>query len=249
MCRECVKVMTVWDYDNMTAKEKFQYFGPHRTDDGLCAYHSKIKAGLTDPPSEVDYSIKAKQIWNYRPLVYKLAREWSEITGLDREDISQEGMLALAEIADKVDWESSPKSISSYINRCVVGYMKNYMAKMGTTVALPHFHEKDKTSMDIEVLALEEEHLHSGVATQEEVVIGDERSEEFNKRIGRLMIEGTLTEREKVILFWHVMPTVDGTKNPTIRELASDFKCSKSSIARDKERLLNLLKEGDNANF
>lgn len=248
MCRECMKVMTEWDKENITRKDKIMYFGFHKKTDKLCTYHRKLKEGLIDPPDETEYSPKAKYIWKYRPFVYSAARKWSEITGIDFDDIKQEGMLCLAEIADKVDWEASPKVISAYISRCVLGYMKNYMAKMGTTVSLPHFLADAKTDTEILVGDIEgENELLDDKDTQEEVVIADAQKEELNKRIGRLMKDNALSQRERQILYWNILPS-PGEKM-SIRYIADLWSCGRTSISRDKDRVLKLLKEGDNENF
>ena len=56
-------------------------------------------------------------------------------------------------------------------------------------------------------------------------------------------IVSTLTEREQYILFNHILED----EPETLRAIADEFKCSKDSILRDKQRLLNTLRLGEEA--
>jgi RNA polymerase sigma factor (sigma-70 family) len=204
----------------------------------LCYYHQKIKDGLIDSPKETgEITAKMQSVWEYMPLVQVQATFLSEFCSLGYEDLCQQGYLALAEIALKIEWEEmSPKQVSSYIKSSVVGLMRNYIAKHDKVVALPAFNIR-YFDTEITTKGLDgEDQLYSDAPSAEERLLRVEALEVAHARVGEL-IEG-FNERESYVLWNHIV-TDDPT---TMRDIADQFETSKDSILRDVKRIRSQLR-------
>jgi DNA-directed RNA polymerase specialized sigma subunit len=202
------------------------------TKDKLCYYHQKIEDGLIDEPEDTPEILEEhQQIWNYIPLVRSMADWLLPFSNLGYEDLCQQGYSILAELSTKVDWQSDPKMISMFVKLSVQGKMKKYIAHFGTSVRIPSF-SQDYFDMNIQSVGIEESELFSEDAlSPEDQLLLKERKDMLRGAVA--VILPSLNEREFYVLFNCML-----TDSPlTVREVANQFDCGKSSIDRDVARL------------
>jgi RNA polymerase sigma factor (sigma-70 family) len=196
-------------------------------------YQQKIKDGLIDEPEDTpEILAEQQQIWIYMPLVRKLAYQFSFQCNLGYLDICQQGYYILAELTTKIDWqETDVKMISRYVKVSVAGLLRNYCSKYSTIVSSP------RGDSLIETVRLEDSEELEGEGLNPEEML--EKKQERNRvRFDAAVVASTLNEREAYVLWGCLM-----TDAPmSYREVAMQFKCGKTSIGRDAERILAKLK-------
>lgn len=177
-------------------------------------YYNKIRDGLIDPPEETPRQVEqAQQVWNYKPLVHNQAQVLASCSNMDYDDLCAQGYLILAELAYSIDWSMPSKRISRYIKATVKGKLRNYLIKWRSMPV----ESTNKLVMDS--------------PTAEEQVIRKEQLEMAHLRVASLI--STFSERETYVLWNHIV-----TDEPeTIRDMAEQFQCGKSSISRDIQRV------------
>jgi RNA polymerase sigma factor (sigma-70 family) len=196
-------------------------------------YYQKIADGLIDPPQDTpEILAEQQQIWEYTPLVRKLAYGLSFQCNLGYLDICQQGYYILAELTTKIDWqETDVKMISRYVKVSVEGLLKNYCSKYSTIVSSP------RGDALIEVVRTEdsEELTGEGLNPEEEL----EKKEERNLvRMTVALVASVLNERETFVL-WNSCLTDDPL---SYREIGVQFGVSYESIRRDYNRVIDKLR-------
>jgi RNA polymerase sigma factor (sigma-70 family) len=78
-------------------------------------------------------------IENYQPLIKNKAQSFSYKYGIDKDDLEQEGNLAIWKLQDSgTIREDNAAAVSSYIKLRVIGAMQEYVAKNVGPVAVPN---------------------------------------------------------------------------------------------------------------
>jgi RNA polymerase sigma factor (sigma-70 family) len=200
-------------------------------------YEQKIEDGLIDAPEETPEILEEQQqIWNYMPLVKGCANQMKEYSTIGYNDLCQQGYLLLAELTSKIDWLSDPKAITKYVVTHIRGKMKDYVAQQGSSVRIPEF-EPDYFEKKIQEVEFNEEMFVEEVPNPEEQLLFRERKDMLRGAVA--VILPSLNEREFYVLFNCML-----TDSPlTVREVADQFDCGKSSIDRDIARLKARLHE------
>lgn len=200
-------------------------------------YEQKIADGLIDAPEETPEILEEQQqIWEYIPLVRKLASSLVPFCNLTYMDLCQQGYLILAELTTKIDWQLERGKITSYVKQSVGGLMKTYIGNFNTAVSVPKWHDSFY-STDIDVTSLEATaELLGEDDNPEEQLLLKERKDQLRGAVA--VILPSLNEREFYVLFNCML-----SDSPlSVREVASQFDCGKSSIDRDITRLKGRLK-------
>jgi RNA polymerase sigma factor (sigma-70 family) len=237
------------------------------TETKLCYYHQKIEDGLIDKPEDFEeVTEEQRQIWDYQPLVRKIALHYVNYTNLGYKDLCQQGYLRLAEIASKIDWLQDRGKITKYVSVNIDGAIKRYIGKMTKAIGFPSwdvYKERGKLVTGIIDLTrensedgTEESHddfgsaaeweqfdLYSEAPSAEEVLINTDRTVIVRSAIAQL--EPDLTERRMYVL-WNCLLA---DEPESYRDVGFKFEVSRQSIARDVLAIKRELKEIINGRF
>jgi RNA polymerase sigma factor (sigma-70 family) len=196
-------------------------------------YQKKIDDGLIDEPEDTpEILAEQQQIWDYMPLVKKLAYGLSFQCNLGYLDICQQGYYILAELTTKIDWqETNVKMISRYVKVSVEGLLKNYCGKYSTIVSSP------RGDATIETVSIEDSEELEGLEANPEEAL-EIKQERNRMRLAVVVVSRTLNERESYVLWDYCM-----SDNPlSYRQIGMHFGVSHESIRRDYERIMAKLK-------
>jgi RNA polymerase sigma factor (sigma-70 family) len=195
-------------------------------------YQKKIDDGLIDAPEDMpEILAEQQQIWDYMPLVKKLAYGLSFQCNLGYLDICQQGYYILAELTVKIDWqETDVKMISRYVKVSVEGLLKNYCGKYSTIVSSP------RGDATIETVSTEDSEELEGLEANPEDALEIKQSKN-QMRLAVAVVCQTLNERETFVLWNHFEDAP-----LSYREMGLHFGVSYESIRRDNDRIIAKLK-------
>jgi len=199
-------------------------------------YYNKIQSGLIDAPEDSPEILEEQaQIWQYMPLVKKMANTYTKWCNCGFEDLCQQGYFILAGLAPKVDWLSDKKKISKFISTSLSGQLKTYIAKYSGVVSLPKWEQDMPTRFALP--SVDPDTLLSDEPDVEQKYLKEEEKDAAHAAVA--LILPSLNEREFYVLF-NCLYTDDPIG---YREVADQFQTSRTSILRDTKRVLAWLKE------
>lgn len=137
-------------------------------------------------------------------------------------EIEGEAIIGLVKACDSWD-KTKPKSIDSWIYTCVCNSIISYLRKIKKF--------NNECNCDIDEL------FTDSCLNTEEIMINKELLIELNKLI-KLISKG-LTKRERFILKNNIL----SDKPKTLRQISDKFNCGKSTIYRDRKKLMYLIKK------
>lgn len=197
-------------------------------------YQQKIEDGLIDPPEETpEILAEQQQIWEYIPLVRKIANRLSHQCKLGYLDLCQQGYYILAELTIKIDWlETDRKMISRYVKLSVEGLLKNYCGKYSTVISSP------RGADEVEMIRLEDtEELEGSELNPEEALLKKRTRDRV--RLAVALVGSMINERESYVLWNCLMPIGEPI---SYRQVGQQFETSHSSIQRDADRVMAKLR-------
>jgi len=180
-----------------------------------------IEEGVLPSFISTDYN----SIKDYAKVVGPLAKQFSKSSGMEIDDLEQEGMIAYCKALDEYPSRTVKKTaLSSYIWMYVKNAMIDYSRKQERWDRMEYRDNIDETVLDELRLNPEEECLK-----KEQVDLANAKVRE---------LQAQLNERE-LFVFWHTIMAEDPM---TYRDMGDQFDCSKDAISRDFQRIKALLR-------
>jgi RNA polymerase sigma factor (sigma-70 family) len=200
-------------------------------------YYAKIEAGLIDQPEDTPEILdEQRQIWDYMPLVRKLANYYASHCNLGYRDLCQQGYLILAETAHKIDWLSNRNKITKYVNTTLSGKIKRYIAKFNTVIGIPNL-DSEAFEKSAEIVPFEEWSIpeDDDILNPEQELLKKEKHDRLVQAVQQVATQ--LNDREYFVLYSCLMGS------QSYKQLAEEFDVHKSSIGRDAKRIITKMKE------
>ena len=213
----------------------------------LCYFHAKQRDGLI-PVEDREYYLspsdmatldkykKRNKYWSkyglrYRPWVLSKAKKFSEWSGVDFDDLAQEGLALMWTVCSFVNPNKTAKQIVSYLKKSVHGQLMKTIAKAhdNLTISLDTITENN----EIETIGYQK-------SPEELAVRSEELAEAKSKAMRFATFFNSLDKNEKKVLQQCII-----NKNPTtVREAANKIGVkSPQTIVNIRNRVIQKAKE------